>query len=216
VELELWREFRRFGAARREHRAAVRAAYRAQESFRAVVERAGLRALEVLDGSDQPGVVLVGRPYNLYDGGLNLHLPRKLRSLYGVNLIPVDFLPLKGISVSDLSPNMYWDYGRKILQAARYSSGRPNLHLLYFTNFKCGPDSYVKAFAEDAAEKPFLAVQFDGHGNDAGALTRCEAYLDSIGALRWWTRRTPSTDAPSSCRGCAPPAPESSPQPCAV
>ncbi len=216
VEEGLWREFRRFGPGRRAHRAAVRAAYRAQDSFRAAVERAGLRALGALEGSDQPGIVLVGRPYNLYDGGLNLHLPRKLRSLYGVNLVPLDFLPLQGIAVSDLSPNMYWDYGRRILQAARYSSRRPNLHLLYFTNFKCGPDSYVKAFAEDAAEKPFLAVQFDGHGNDAGALTRCEAYLDSIGALRWWTRRTPSTDGPSSCRGCATPAPGSSPQPCAV
>ena len=37
-----------------------------------------------------------------------------------------------------------------------------------------------------ACGKPFLSLQFDGHGNDAGILTRCEAYLDSKGMLRWW------------------------------
>jgi hypothetical protein len=31
-----------------------------------------------------------------------------------------------------------------------------------------------------------LTLQFDEHQNDAGAMTRCEAYLDSKGFLRWW------------------------------
>ena len=59
-----------------------------------------------------------------------------------------------------------------------------NLHLVYITNFKCGPDSYIKHFAREAAGAPLLALQFDGHGNDAGYMTRCEAYLDSKGILR--------------------------------
>jgi len=29
-----------------------------------------------------------------------------------------------------------------------------------------------------------LVLQFDGHSNDAGFITRCEAYLDSKGFLR--------------------------------
>jgi hypothetical protein len=44
--------------------------------------------------------------------------------------------------------------------------------------------------------KPFLTLQFDEHQNDAGAMTRCEAYLDSKGFLRWWSQG----DAPA----CAP------------
>jgi len=52
------------------------------------------------------------------------------------------------------------------------------------SNFKCGPDSYIKHFARDAAGAPLLVLQFDGHGNDAGYMTRCEAYLDSKGILR--------------------------------
>jgi predicted nucleotide-binding protein (sugar kinase/HSP70/actin superfamily) len=64
----------------------------------------------------------------------------------------------------------------------------PNLHIIYMTNFKCGPDSYVKHFVGPASPDPFLVLQFDEHTNDAGAMTRCEAYLDSKGFLRWWAR----------------------------
>jgi hypothetical protein len=39
-------------------------------------------------------------------------------------------------------------------------------------------------FLRDVTGMPFLVLQFDGHGNDAGYLTRCEAYLDSKGLLR--------------------------------
>ena len=52
------------------------------------------------------------------------------------------------------------------------------------SNFKCGPDSYIKHFTRQAAGAPLLVLQFDGHGNDAGYMTRCEAYLDSKGILR--------------------------------
>jgi len=39
----------------------------------------------------------------------------------------------------------------------------------------------------EASGKPYLTLQFDEHQNDAGAMTRCEAYLDSKGFLRWWS-----------------------------
>jgi predicted nucleotide-binding protein (sugar kinase/HSP70/actin superfamily) len=93
----------------------------------------------------------------------------------------MDCLPILGIEVRDINDNMYWDYGRKILQAARFVSREPNLRLIYITNFKCGPDSYIKHYAREAAQGPFLTLQFDGHANDAGTMTRCEAYLDSQG-----------------------------------
>jgi predicted CoA-substrate-specific enzyme activase len=96
----------------------------------------------------------------------------------------LDFLPLDGRSVDDLRPNMFWNSGRRILSAGRFARMRPNFHIIYLTNFKCGPDSFVKYFLREVAGAPFLILQFDGHGNDAGYLTRCEAYLDSKGVLR--------------------------------
>jgi len=169
---------------------AVDMAYRAQMEFRQKLMEAGQEALRTLVEEDELGIVIVGRSYNIYDSGVNLDIPKKLRDYYGVNVVPMDFLPLEGVDISDVNSNMYWDYGRKILQAARIVAQYPNLHIIYITNFKCGPDSYIKQFVREASGgKPFLSLQFDGHSNDAGFMTRCEAYLDSKGFLRWWKRQ---------------------------
>lgn len=132
----------------------------------------------------QPCVLLVGRPYNMYDRASNCDIPRKLRELYGVNVLPMDFLSLDDQPSDDLHANMFWNSGRRILEAGRFASQHQGVHIIYVTNFKCGPDSFIKHFLRDVAGAPFLVLQFDGHGNDAGYLTRCEAYLDSKGLLR--------------------------------
>jgi predicted CoA-substrate-specific enzyme activase len=168
--------------------AALQEAYEAQTEFRARLVSAGADALATLDEHDELGIVLVGRPYNIYDAGVNMDIPAKLRRYYGVNIIPFDFLPLWGKDTRSVTPNMFWGYGRKILQAAEVVAEHPNLHIIYMTNFKCGPDSYVKHYMGAASPDPFLVLQFDEHTNDAGAMTRCEAYLDSKGFLRWWAR----------------------------
>ena len=167
---------------------AVLEAYEAQSDFRARLMEAGANALSTLAEHEELGIVLVGRPYNIYDAGVNMDIPAKLRRYYGVNIIPIDFLPLWGKDTREITPNMFWNYGRKILQAAKVVAEHPNLHIIYITNFKCGPDSYVKHFIHTASPEPFLVLQFDEHTNDAGAMTRCEAYLDSKGFLRWWAR----------------------------
>jgi len=120
--------------------------------------------------------------------GINLSVPRKLRDYYGVNCIPLDFLDTDSVDVTDINQNMYWALGRRAIAAARMTRGRDNLHIIYITNFKCGPDSFITHFIRCASGKPFLTLQFDGHSNDAGIMTRCEAYLDSIGVLRPWRR----------------------------
>ena len=177
--------------------AATDAAYEAQRTFRATLGQAGADALATLAEHDELGIVLVGRPYNLYDTGVNMDIPAKLRKYYGVNVIPMDFLPLWSVDTRDVTPNMFWNYGRKILQAAKVVAQHPNLHIIYMTNFKCGPDSYIKHFVRVADRDPFLTLQFDEHTNDAGAMTRCEAYLDSKGFLRWWARDKPAVMQPA-------------------
>jgi len=159
-----------------------------QDEFRRRLLDAGTEALVALRESGDLGIVLIGRPYNMYDKGINMDIPRKLRKFYGVNVIPLDFLPLAGIDVRGVVPNMYWNYGRKILQAATFVARYDKLHIIYLSNFKCGPDSYIKHYVRTASGKPFLSLQFDEHQNDAGAMTRCEAYLDSKGFLRWWSQ----------------------------
>ncbi len=80
------------GVSSRRIERAVEAAYRAQKVFKAKVLAAGRRALETLTTTGEPGIVLLGRPYNIHDAGMNLSLAGKLRESYGVNVLPMDFL----------------------------------------------------------------------------------------------------------------------------
>ena len=188
VQRTLQADLKKFGVPGRVVEEALKEAYEAQADFRGRLMSAGADALSTLEEQDELAIVLVGRPYNIYDAGVNMDIPAKLRRYYGVNIIPLDFLPLWGRDTREVTPNMFWNYGRKILQAAKVVAEHPNLHIIYMTNFKCGPDSYVKHFMSAASSDPFLVLQFDEHTNDAGAMTRCEAYLDSKGFLRWWAR----------------------------
>jgi predicted nucleotide-binding protein (sugar kinase/HSP70/actin superfamily) len=190
VEGELGALAKKLKISRRVNDRAVAAAFAAQEAFTSAMQKAGAEAMAKLEASGEPALVLVGRPYNLYDRSVNCDIPRKLRSLYGVNVLPMDFLPVDSEDISDVNSNMYWNSGRRILAAARISRRYPNLHVVYISNFKCGPDSYIKSFIDDATGKPSLVLQFDGHSNDAGFITRCEAYLDSKGFLRCPTAAT--------------------------
>jgi predicted CoA-substrate-specific enzyme activase len=168
----------------RANHAAVDAAYAAQRQFQQALLLEGEKALEEVRRHGEPAIVLVGRAYNIYDRATNCDIPRKLRMLYGVNVIPLDFLPLDSEDISSINSNMFWNSGRQILAAAQFTQREPDLHVVYISNFKCGPDSFIKAYLPEAAGKPALFLQFDAHSNDAGYLTRCEAYLDSKGFLR--------------------------------
>src|ERR1017187_403154 len=113
----------RIGVTRRASNRAVDAAYTAQRDFQDALLAAGRRALAALDASGEPGLVLAGRGYNLYDRGVNCDIPRKLRHRYGANVIPLDFLVTGREPVADAA-NMYWISGRKILEAAHVAAGR--------------------------------------------------------------------------------------------
>jgi predicted CoA-substrate-specific enzyme activase len=190
IKKALAETMRRLGVKRRASDRAVDAAYAEQRKFQEKLAEAGRRALAALDAAGEPGLVLAGRGYNIYDRGVNCDIPRKLRHRYGANVIPLDFLVTGSERLSNEQTNMFWISGRKILEAARVVARHPNLHMIYITNFKCGPDSYIKHFAREAAGAPLLILQFDGHGNDAGYMTRCEAYLDSKGILRCYQSTT--------------------------
>jgi len=191
------------GVARGVAERAFRSAWAARDRFRQTYLEAGRQALARLVETGEKGIVLVGRPYNVHDAGVTLGVARKLRDYYGVNVIPVDALPVSDIDIRDINENMFWEYGRRILAAARLVGRSPNLHLIYVTNFKCGPDSFLKSFIRAASGKPFLSLQFDGHSNDAGMMTRCEAYLDSKGILRWWRKQKQEQDQAEACAGAS-------------
>ena len=169
----------RFGMSPSKVRKAVREAENAQDTFESSVRERGREAMNRLP-QDKISLVILGRPYNTGDPELNLRLIEKLINL-DVLPIPIDFLPLQDQNVFQNYPMMYWPNGQKILGAAQIAAKNPRLHAVYLGNFRCGPDSFLSHFVrEEMKGKPYLQLEVDEHSADAGMITRCEAFLDSL------------------------------------
>jgi predicted CoA-substrate-specific enzyme activase len=173
--------FKEFGIKRNKIEQALKNAELEQAAFVSSVRNKGAEVLsQIKSESSSPVVAIIGRAYNAFDSGMNLEIPKKLSHIHALS-IPMDMLPLKDAALSDAWPNMYWRSGQKILKAARIIRNTPNLYAICIGNFSCGPDSFIfKYFKEEMADKPFLHIEIDEHSADAGAVTRCEAFLDSI------------------------------------
>jgi len=155
----------------------------AQSAYKKALRGRGDALLRGLKDNDI-AIVIIGRPYNSFDDGVNLRIPQKLIKR-GVTVLPLDALPLSEIKeIGDIS-NFYWHYGQNILAAANIIRKDPRLYAVYITNFACGPDSFILHFFRKQMQgKPFLEIEIDEHSADAGVVTRLEAFLDSIKAKR--------------------------------
>lgn len=168
---------------------AIQKAKKTQNQFYQALQRKGESVIDELQGRE--AFVIISRPYNGCDAGLNLDIAEKMREL-GMFVIPMDFLNLDPDTISSDYPNMYWSYGQKILAASRYIKKTSNLYPVYITNFGCGPDSFVIKFFEEEIDRPFLELQIDEHSAETGIITRLEAFLDSIkGASKQIKKATP-------------------------
>jgi predicted CoA-substrate-specific enzyme activase len=177
----------------REFKRAVDAGLKAYKAYRQAVREEGEKIFNDL-APDEKAMVIVSRPYNGYDRRLSLELPDKIRNL-GYKAIPIDFLPI-GNGETEFA-YMYWHYGRKLLIAGDYIRKHPNLFAVYITSFGCGPDSFITHFfRKRMSGKPYLQLELDEHSADAGMITRCEAFFDS---LRFYRFSMPVSEFSISC-----------------
>ncbi|MFZ6006904.1 MAG: acyl-CoA dehydratase activase [Nitrospirota bacterium] len=180
LKKELKRSLSEYGVREGDIERAIRIAQSAQDEFQMAIKEKGRDIVERVKGQGSRVIVIIGRAYNAFDSGVNLEIPKKLSHIDVISM-PMDMLPLDNERLEDTWPNMYWRSGQRILRAARVVRNTPNLYAIYIGNFSCGPDSFIlKYFKEDMEGKPFLHIEIDEHSADAGAITRCEAFLDSI------------------------------------
>ncbi len=175
-----WKEFAKvLGISWLRMRRALNVAWNAQERFYQLLRQRGEEILQGLQKGERV-ILLVGRPYNALDPGINMDLSRKLRKL-NVLALPMDFLPLEEENTRQELQDMYWAYGRKILAAGYFINRNPNVFPVFITNFSCGPDAFILHFFEKLiGDRPFLELEIDEHTADAGVVTRLEAFWDSI------------------------------------
>ena len=179
LETQMMRIGRDLGKDREDITAAIAAGIEAQEDF----ERRRLqRGKEVLDGltEDNEAVVVIGKPYNVHDTGLNLNISKKLRKL-GVIAVPFDMLPLDTASLPPQYSNLVWKNEQNLLRAAMIARDNRSLCPVMITNYGCGPDAFFAKYLEETmGEDPCLVLEVDEHSGDAGMVTRLEAFLDTV------------------------------------
>jgi predicted nucleotide-binding protein (sugar kinase/HSP70/actin superfamily) len=157
------------------------------------------RGMEALRGADslRPAVVLFGRPYSAHDPALNLQVVRRLERL-GVTVIPYD--TVAGGSREEECPTP-WLLGDEQIRAARVLARFPHAYPLGITYYGCGVDAFLTKHLQDLVgrDRPFLVIELDGHGAEAGLETRLEAFVEQIR-----TRRSPLKGARISTHESAP------------
>ena len=179
-------------------RAAHCAGVRAQLEFDRRCQAIGRRALEFCAARDIPAVVVLGRPYTIYNKVLNSNVPALLRE-QGVLGIPVDCYPLG--PATPVFADVYWGYSQRILRAAHEVRRAPGVYSVYCSNYACGPDSFGLHFYSYMMDgKPFAVIETDGHSGDAGTKTRIEAFLHCVEQ-----DRAPSRAAGAAVSGAIPP-----------
>ncbi len=173
-----------FNVSKRE---CIKAFSESLEYFRTIQKRMqtlGDEFLEKAAEDNKPVFVLVGRPYNIYDKGINLGIPEAIASM-GYPVVPLDMLSLDVEELAETDYfNMFWRYGQRILSAIDKIRKSPNIFPIYLTNFNCGPDSFILSYAEEESEgKPMLILELDEHDSDGGYRTRIEAFVDVVGSF---------------------------------
>jgi predicted CoA-substrate-specific enzyme activase len=149
-----------------------------QRQFVTDMHQQGSKILRKLD-SDEPIMVVTGRPYNLYDDRLNLRLGQNLAKL-GIRALPMDFIDVGSVDLMEF-PSMFWGLGAQILKTAKIAAENSNYFGLHLTNFGCGADSFIEHFYKFImGDKPYLILELDEHSAAAGVMTRLEAYKNVI------------------------------------
>ena len=183
LESQMMEMGRVFGKEKKDIASAITVALESQEEF----ERMRLkRGREILDSlrEDDRAVVLIGKPYNVHDTGLNLNISKKLRKLE-VIAIPYDLLPLDTVELLSHYSNLVWKNEQNLLRSAMLAKASRNLNPIMITNYGCGPDAFFAKYLEDTmGEDPYLVLEVDEHSGDAGMVTRIEAFLDTINRTR--------------------------------
>lgn len=137
------------------------------------------------DGSITVG--LLGRAYSLRDPLVGYDVPARLRRL-GVRVVTES-----ASGGGEASPKLYWEQDRRLCRtAAGWLAGKTVDGVVHSVSFECGPDALFAALVERMCRQaglPVLDLILDEHVEEAGLVTRLEAFVDllvgRVGRSEW-------------------------------
>lgn len=183
-----WKEFKhsmskvaaQLGLTTEEMAEAYHFAWEKQRDFQHLLSEKGRDFLTQARQSGADILVIIGRPYTIYDSFLNLNLHLHLERR-GAWMVPLDFLPSEELPASLWPGQPPWRYAQKIIRTALWAAQEKKAFPIILTNFGCGLDAFIhKHLHYILKDKPTLFLEFDEHRGEAGLITRLEAFLDEI------------------------------------
>ena len=179
LEDEMIKIARELGKTRKEAKAALQAGLEALSQFKQKLRVRGQEIFSNLDEHEFP-IIVVGRSYTLGDSGINIDLSKMILEAGGFP-IPLDYLPLDDVDISDVQNLANWRYYHSIMRAAEIIRTNPKLNSIFFSVFSCGPDSFLEEFYREAlGGKSFLGIEVGKTTAPAHIQTRVEALIDNI------------------------------------
>lgn len=137
----------------------------------------------IKDKKYKMNVALLGHPYNVYDGYVNMNIVEKLNK-FGVGVITEEFVKEEAIDeeVNKLFKKPFWSFARNSYGAAVCLALNQKVDgLVYISSFACGIDSVVIELIKDRIKDfPFLILKIDEQTGEAGFNTRIEAFIDML------------------------------------
>ncbi len=156
------------------------------------------KRLESLDNSESDkGIIgLIGHPYIVYDGYINMGINEKLRK-EGYMVMYPENIPAINIDTecARLPKRIFLSYGRRL-----FGSGMDMMRnrrvdgIIFITSFGCGVDALIgellEIFNKRYFNMPYTSIVVDEHTGEGGVKTRIEAFLDMVE----WRRKRDGVD----------------------
>ena len=159
---------------------AFRIAERKQIAYQRELMEIGRRSLAYAREQGYPVALMVGNPHVIHDPVMNAGI-HDLLTRNGAIAIPLDCFPVPE-TVPPLK-RVYWSIPNRTLRACLAAVEQGNIFPLLILSYGCGPGSFLEHLFNDLLEGyPHTVLETDGHGGQAGYVTRVQAFLHSVHA----------------------------------
>ena len=169
----------------KEVRAAVHAAWEAQQAAKADIRAEGQRLLKQMEAKGGRGIVLAGRPYHI-DPEISHGIPELIAS-YGLTVFTEDSLPVDEGEPLNTRVVDQWVYHSRLYQAARFVSRREDLELVQLNSFGCGLDAVTTDQVSEILEgsnKLYTLLKIDEVSNLGAVRIRIRSLLAAMDMRR--------------------------------
>lgn len=173
-----------WGIAKRVARAAIAAAYAAQEQYHQSLIAENEKILTHAIRANRPVILLAARPYHI-DPLIEHKISHAIADM-GVDVITENVADVAGAAVyAELNAVTQWSYPNRIFKAAYFVGNHryPHLHFVQLTSFGCGPDAFILDEVKEVLKrfhKNQTILKIDDVNNIGSLRLRVRSLVESV------------------------------------